>query len=44
MEDKKHEELMELKHEAQPGYPIAFYTVFVIAVIYLVFLFVNYLH
>ncbi len=43
MEETHHEELMDLKHEALPGYKTIFNVVFVIAVIYLAVLLVTYL-
>jgi hypothetical protein len=43
MEEKEHTELMELKHEALPGYKTIFNVTFIISVVYLVVLFVTYL-
>lgn len=40
---KKDEELKELGHEAVPGYKSVFYAVFVVAGLYLGFLFYKYL-
>lgn len=39
----KDEELMELGHDAVPGYKPAFYAIFVVAWIYLGYLFYKYL-
>ena len=38
---KEHQEIMELKHEPEPGYRTAFYIVLTIAVIYLGMMFIQ---
>ena len=38
---KEHLEIMELKHEPEPGYRTAFYIVLTIAVIYLGMMFIQ---
>jgi hypothetical protein len=38
---KEDEELMELKHDAEPGYRTFFYIVMTVAVLYLAFIFIR---
>jgi len=38
---KEHQELMELKHEPEPGYRTIFYIVLSIAVVYLSMIFIH---
>lgn len=38
---KEHKEVMELKHEPEPGYRTVFYIALTIAVLYLVIIFVR---